>query len=414
MDFQVEQAKSIFLNAAEIASDEARSDYIDAKCGDNAQLRSEVQSLLRHHGLLGAFLGSSAGGNATIDIPPIAERPGTEIGPYKLIQEIGEGGMGLVFMALQKEPVRHKVALKIIKPGMDTREVIARFEAEEQALAIMDHPNIAKVHDAGATESGRPYFVMELVNSWSITLTGEPMALLADGAAGAVGEAAVLDQTTAQQAVAQALSSWSVNTNVDRLPQINVYVSDLPAGYLGLAWGQSLTLDVSANGVGWFVDATPWDHSEFVGLQTAASQQMDLLTVVSHEIGHLLGAVHSDNAGDLMADMLPQGTRRLPSGVALTTQGSLGPGVGSPLLPEMRMNVTPPNLVDHTTRLSKLSNDPRADNSLWLLPLIGADNVDRPQMSSEAVQAQVFKTLADEEAGLLDEDLLDLIAAGPQ
>ena len=97
----------------------------------------------------------------TID-QPLAERPGTQIGPYKLIEEIGEGGMGVVYVAAQKEPVRRKVALKIIKPGMDTREVIARFAAEEQALAMMDHPNIAKVFDAGTTESGRPYFVMEL------------------------------------------------------------------------------------------------------------------------------------------------------------------------------------------------------------------------------------------------------------
>ncbi len=170
MNLQIEQAKSIFLNAAEIASDEVRNDYIDAKCGDNAQLRGEVQSLLQHHGLLGGFLESPTGGNAaTIDLPPLAERPGTQIGPYKLIQEIGEGGMGLVFMALQKEPVRRKVALKIIKPGMDTREVIARFAAEQQALAMMDHPNIAKVLDAGTTESGRPYFVMELVNGVPIT-----------------------------------------------------------------------------------------------------------------------------------------------------------------------------------------------------------------------------------------------------
>ena len=95
--------------------------------------------------------------------------PGTQIGPYKLHQEIGEGGMGVVYMALQKEPVRRKVALKIIKPGMDTREVIARFAAEQQALAMMDHPNIARVFDAGTTETGRPYFVMELVNGVPIT-----------------------------------------------------------------------------------------------------------------------------------------------------------------------------------------------------------------------------------------------------
>ncbi len=101
--------------------------------------------------------------DATDDYAPIAERPGTVIGPYKLMEQIGEGGMGLVFVAEQQQPVRRKVALKIIKPGMDTRDVIARFEAERQALALMDHPNIARVFDAGTTESGRPYFVMELV-----------------------------------------------------------------------------------------------------------------------------------------------------------------------------------------------------------------------------------------------------------
>src|SRR5207253_6497887 len=88
----------------------------------------------------------------------ITERPGSVIGPYKLMEQIGEGGMGLVFVAEQQHPVRRKVAVKVIKPGMDTREVIARFEAERQALALMDHPNIARVFDAGSTESGRPYF----------------------------------------------------------------------------------------------------------------------------------------------------------------------------------------------------------------------------------------------------------------
>ena len=101
--------------------------------------------------------------------PPVTERPGTVIGPYKLLQQIGEGGMGVVFMAEQTEPIQRTVALKIIKPGMDTRQVIARFEAERQAVAMMDHPNIAKVLDAGTTDSGRPYFVMELVKGVPIT-----------------------------------------------------------------------------------------------------------------------------------------------------------------------------------------------------------------------------------------------------
>ena len=100
---------------------------------------------------------------------PITERPGTIIGPYKLLQQIGEGGMGVVFMAEQTQPIQRTVALKIIKPGMDTRQVIARFEAERQAVAMMDHPNIAKVLDAGTTDSGRPYFVMELVKGVPIT-----------------------------------------------------------------------------------------------------------------------------------------------------------------------------------------------------------------------------------------------------
>src|SRR4051812_45153164 len=99
----------------------------------------------------------------------IAEQPGTIIGPYKLLEQIGEGGFGLVFMAEQERPVRRRVALKVIKPGMDTKQVIARFEAERQALALMDHPNIAHVLEAGATESGRPYFVMELVRGIPIT-----------------------------------------------------------------------------------------------------------------------------------------------------------------------------------------------------------------------------------------------------
>src|SRR4030095_680698 len=100
---------------------------------------------------------------------PISERPGTVIGPYKLLQQIGEGGMGVVFMAEQAEPIQRTGALKIIKPGMDTRQVIARFEAERQAVAMMDHPNIAKVLDAGTTDSGLPYFVMELVKGLPIT-----------------------------------------------------------------------------------------------------------------------------------------------------------------------------------------------------------------------------------------------------
>src|SRR5207302_4997637 len=104
----------------------------------------------------------------TVD-QPAGEGPGTGVGPYKLLEQIGEGGFGVVFMAEQTVPVRRKVALKVLKPGMDTRQVVARFEAERQALAIMDHPHIAKVFDGGATASGRPYFVMEWVKGAPIT-----------------------------------------------------------------------------------------------------------------------------------------------------------------------------------------------------------------------------------------------------
>ena len=135
-------------------------------CGGDEALRQIAETCLDAYQAQGFLEAPHA---ATIDLPPIAEGPGTTIGRYKLLEEIAEGGMGVVYMAEQREPVRRKVALKIIKPGMDTREVIARFEAERQALAMMDHPNIAKVFDAGETESGRPYFVMELVHGIPLT-----------------------------------------------------------------------------------------------------------------------------------------------------------------------------------------------------------------------------------------------------
>ncbi len=161
---------AIFRIAFRIESDEVREDYLRQACGNNQILYARVTAILKANTDSQKFLEPPPDQIcATIDHLPIAERPGTQIGPYKLYQEIGEGGMGVVYMALQKEPVRRKVALKIIKPGMGTREVIARFAAEEQALAMMDHPNIARVFDAGTTETGRPYFVMELVNGVPIT-----------------------------------------------------------------------------------------------------------------------------------------------------------------------------------------------------------------------------------------------------
>jgi len=160
-------AETLF-NAALNFKPTERPAYLAGACGDNHALRQRVEALLRAHEAAEGFLPEQPNGQATV-LVPITEKPGDRIGRYKLLQQIGEGGFGAVYMAEQKEPVKRRVALKIIKLGMDTREVVARFEAERQALALMDHPNIAKVFDAGATESGRPYFVMELVRGVPIT-----------------------------------------------------------------------------------------------------------------------------------------------------------------------------------------------------------------------------------------------------
>ncbi len=166
-----DHAKTIFLDALEIPTSAARREYLDRMCGSDASLRAEVEELLRHHAQIPAA-GDVYSAVRTVDMPveaPVAGKSGTVIGPYKLLQQIGEGGMGTVYMAEQTEPVQRKVALKLIKPGMDSRQVISRFEAERQALALMDHPHIAKVLDAGTTGSGLPYFVMELVKGLPIT-----------------------------------------------------------------------------------------------------------------------------------------------------------------------------------------------------------------------------------------------------
>jgi serine/threonine protein kinase len=160
------RVEAIFFSALDKPScDRAR--FLDEACGGDLALRGEVERMLAAHPKVGDFLAAPVG---TVD-QPTTETAGTRIGPYKLLQQIGEGGMGVVWMAEQQEPVRRMVALKIIKPGMDSAQVIARFEAERQALAMMDHINIARVLDAGTTgepgasaTGGRPFFVMELVH----------------------------------------------------------------------------------------------------------------------------------------------------------------------------------------------------------------------------------------------------------
>src|SRR6266702_935707 len=180
MPADLHKARALFLHAAGQLPPEQWDGYIGEACGGDAELEQQVGHLLQVHREAGSFLDRPAAAvGATRDFEsapgagaaagPLREGPGTVIGPYQLLQQIGEGGMGTVFMAEQQHPVRRKVALKVIKPGMDTKQVVARFEAERQALALMDHPNIAKVHDGGTTENGQPYFVMELIKGVPIT-----------------------------------------------------------------------------------------------------------------------------------------------------------------------------------------------------------------------------------------------------
>ena len=172
--------QAIFEVARKIGSPEARQAYLLQVCGEDLAVSKRIEALLHAHDESESFLESPPPGLGNLQTinQPLVELLGTQIGPYKLLQQIGpykllqqigEGGMGTVFMAEQKEPVQRRVALKVIKPGMDSHQIIARFEAERQALAMMDHVNIARVLDAGATESGRPYFVMELVHGVPIT-----------------------------------------------------------------------------------------------------------------------------------------------------------------------------------------------------------------------------------------------------
>jgi serine/threonine protein kinase len=192
MTEQHQPDKSIFLSAIEIGSATERAAYLDEACAGNQPLRAEVEALVLAHEKPQRLLDPPAQPRrletgllrrleqalderavavpaAPTEAPSCTEALGTIIGPYKLLQQIGEGGMGVVWMAEQTQPVQRKVALKLIRSGMDSRQVITRFEAERQALAMMDHINIARVLDAGATESGRPYFVMELVHGVPIT-----------------------------------------------------------------------------------------------------------------------------------------------------------------------------------------------------------------------------------------------------
>ncbi|UCE52233.1 MAG: serine/threonine protein kinase, partial [Desulfobacterales bacterium] len=170
MSGKYKDEEAIFKAAVKLKTPAEQKAYAEDACGNDSKLLARVQSLLdvssSKNSILDVLISEP---EISLDDLPVSEKPGTVISRYKLLEKIGEGGMAVVYMAEQTEPIHRKVALKIIKLGMDTKSVIARFEAERQALAMMDHPNIAKVYDAGATETGRPYFVMELVHGVSIT-----------------------------------------------------------------------------------------------------------------------------------------------------------------------------------------------------------------------------------------------------
>src|SRR6516165_10312351 len=179
MPADLQRARELFLHAVGKLPPEQWDTYLAEACGPDAELQRHVLHMLQVHREAGSFLERPAAAvqaagpftpppdDGAAAVP--TEAVGTTIGPYKLVEEIGEGGMGSVWMAQQTEPVKRLVALKLINPGMDSKQVLARFEAERQALALMDHPNIAKVHDGGTTDTGRPYFVMELVKGVPIT-----------------------------------------------------------------------------------------------------------------------------------------------------------------------------------------------------------------------------------------------------
>jgi serine/threonine protein kinase len=176
---EMSPAEEVFFAALEKATPAERAAYLDEACADNPALRVRVEKLLSAHPRVGGFLESAAAGDvpgkysvgdkSTHFVAPSAVAATIIAGKYKFLEQIGEGGMGSVWMADQTEPVKRKVALKLIKAGMDSKAVLARFDAERQALALMDHPNIARVLDAGSTPDGRPFFVMELVKGVPIT-----------------------------------------------------------------------------------------------------------------------------------------------------------------------------------------------------------------------------------------------------
>ena len=289
--------EQIFQDAIEQPADQRTAFLLDA-CGDDVALRERVEVLLKAHANPGSFLGSPAAElAATTDTCSITEQPGTIIGPYKLLQQIGEGGLGVVFMAEQTEPVQRTVALKIIKPGMDTRQVIARFEAERQALALMDHPNIASVLDAGTTET-RP-------------------ALLRDGA----GQGRADHRVLRREAISRRASGWNCSSSVCQAVQhahqkgiihrdlkpSNVLVTlhdDKPVPKVidfgvAKAISQQLTEKTLFTAFGQMIGTPMYmspEQAELSGLDVDTRSDIYSLGVLLYELGHRHDAVRRGNA----------------------------------------------------------------------------------------------------------------------
>ena len=206
---------AIFLAASRLPPEEQAA-YLDEHCADDPDLRAEIETMLRHDAATHATMDDVAQGKGAAALAkeladagelPVASgappefSPGDTIGPYTILQRLGEGGFAVVYLTQQNEPVRRQVAVKVLKPGMDSRQILARFGAERQALAMMDHENVARIHDAGTLESGRPYFVMEHVKGKPITQYCEAHSLSLDARLGLIVQACGAVQHAHQKGV---------------------------------------------------------------------------------------------------------------------------------------------------------------------------------------------------------------------